>query len=61
MKKYLNRLKTEFILSGGVNFETGKAELLNAAYPELEKVLKVMRIIRKLSGKLRDIQIIQDH
>jgi OOP family OmpA-OmpF porin len=35
--------KTEFILSGGVNFETGKAELLNAAYPELEKVLKVMR------------------
>jgi len=35
--------KTEFILSGGINFETGKAELLNAAYPELDKVLKVMR------------------
>ena len=35
--------KTEFILSGGINFETGKAELLGVAYPELEKVLKVMR------------------
>ena len=35
--------KTEFILSGGINFETGKAELLSAAYPELEKVLKVMK------------------
>ncbi len=35
--------KTEFILSGGINFETGKSELLMAAYPELEKILKVMR------------------
>jgi OOP family OmpA-OmpF porin len=35
--------KTEFILNGGVNFEVGKAELLTAAYPELEKVLIVMR------------------
>ncbi len=35
--------KTEFILSGGVNFELGKAVLLNVAYPELEKVLMVMR------------------
>jgi outer membrane protein OmpA-like peptidoglycan-associated protein len=35
--------KTEFILSGGINFEIGKAELLNVAYPELEKVLMVMR------------------
>jgi outer membrane protein OmpA-like peptidoglycan-associated protein len=35
--------KTEFILSGGINFETGKAELLPVAYPELEKILKVMR------------------
>jgi len=35
--------KTEFILNGGVNFEIGKAELLNTAYPELEKVLKVMK------------------
>lgn len=34
--------KTEFILSGGINFEIGKADLLNAAYPELQKVLKVM-------------------
>ncbi|MFZ2322067.1 MAG: OmpA family protein [Ignavibacteriaceae bacterium] len=35
--------KTEFILSGGVTFEPGKAALLSAAYPELEKVLKVMK------------------
>ncbi|MDP2365528.1 MAG: OmpA family protein [Ignavibacteria bacterium] len=35
--------KTEFILSGGINFEIGKTELLAVAYPELEKVLKVMR------------------
>lgn len=34
--------KTEFILSGAVNFETGKANLLNSAYSELQKVLKVM-------------------
>lgn len=34
--------KTEFILSGGINFEIGKADLLNVAYPELQKVLKVM-------------------
>jgi outer membrane protein OmpA-like peptidoglycan-associated protein len=34
--------KTEFILSGGINFEIGKADLLNVAYPELKKVLKVM-------------------
>ncbi|MEO8233534.1 MAG: OmpA family protein [Ignavibacteriota bacterium] len=35
--------KTEFILSGGINFEIGKSELLMAAYSELEKVLRVMR------------------
>lgn len=35
--------KTEFILSGGINFETGKADLLPSAYTELEKVLKVMK------------------
>lgn len=34
--------KTEFILSGGINFETGKAALLDVALPELEKILKVM-------------------
>ena len=34
--------KTEFIISGGVNFEIGKAELLSTAFPELDKVLKVM-------------------
>ncbi|MBK7229266.1 MAG: OmpA family protein [Ignavibacteriales bacterium] len=34
--------KTEFILSGGINFEIGKADLLNVAFPELQKVLKVM-------------------
>lgn len=34
--------KTEFILSGGINFEIGKAELLNVAFPELQKILKVM-------------------
>lgn len=34
--------KTEFILSGGINFELGKADLLSAAYPELEKIVKVM-------------------
>ena len=40
----MNQLqKTEFILSGGINFETGKAELLSVAYPELDKVLKVMK------------------
>jgi OOP family OmpA-OmpF porin len=35
--------KTEFILNGGVNFETGKSELLPIAYPELENILKVMK------------------
>ncbi len=35
--------KTEFVLNGGVNFEIGKAELLPSAFPELDKVLKVMR------------------
>lgn len=35
--------KTEFILNGGINFATGKAELLSVAYSELEKVLKVMK------------------
>jgi OmpA-OmpF porin, OOP family len=34
--------KTEFILSGGINFEIGKSDLLNVAFPELQKVLKVM-------------------
>lgn len=34
--------KTEFILSGGINFESGKADLLDAAYPELEKIVKVI-------------------
>ncbi len=35
--------KIEFILSGGVNFESGKSDLLPYAYPELDKVLKVMK------------------
>lgn len=35
--------KTEFILSGGVTFESNKAELLSPAYIELDKVLKVMK------------------
>ena len=34
--------KTEFILSGGINFETGKANLLEVAFPELQRILKVM-------------------
>lgn len=41
-KVYEPITKTEFILSGGINFESNKFELLPAAYPELEKVLKVM-------------------
>ena len=35
--------KIEFILNGGINFESGKSDLLPYAYPELDKVLKVMR------------------
>jgi OOP family OmpA-OmpF porin len=35
--------KTEFVLSGGINFESGKSDLLPSAYPELDKVLKVMK------------------
>lgn len=42
-KVYEPITKTEFILSGGINFESNKFDLLPAAYPELEKVLKVMR------------------
>ncbi|MDY0082612.1 MAG: OmpA family protein, partial [Ignavibacteriaceae bacterium] len=34
--------KTEIILNGEVNFEIGKANLLSPAYPELQKVIKVM-------------------
>ncbi len=34
---------TEIILNAGVTFATGKAELLAAAYPELERLLKVMK------------------
>lgn len=41
-KVYEPMKKTEFILNGAVNFETGKATLLNTAYSELQKVLKVM-------------------
>ncbi len=35
--------KIEFILSGGVTFESGKSLLLTPAYIELDKVLKVMK------------------
>lgn len=35
--------KTEIILNGAVNFEVNKADLLPAAYPELDQVLKVMK------------------
>ena len=35
--------QTEFILSGGVTFESNKAELLYPSYVELDKVLKVMK------------------
>ncbi|HCY77242.1 MAG TPA: hypothetical protein DHV28_15080 [Ignavibacteriales bacterium] len=35
--------KTEIILNGAVNFEINKADLLPAAYPELQQVLKVMK------------------
>ena len=41
-KVYEPIVKTEFILSGAVNFEIGKANLLNTAYSELQKILKVM-------------------
>jgi outer membrane protein OmpA-like peptidoglycan-associated protein len=42
-KVYEPITKTEFVLSGGINFESNKFDLLAAAYPELDKVLKVMR------------------
>jgi OmpA-OmpF porin, OOP family len=35
--------KTEFILSGGVTFESNKADLLSPAYIDLDKVIKVMK------------------
>jgi OOP family OmpA-OmpF porin len=35
--------KTEIILSGAVNFATGKSELLAQAIPELDKVVQVMK------------------
>ncbi len=35
--------KTEFILPGGINFESGKSDLLPSAYTELDKVLKVLK------------------
>lgn len=35
--------KTEFILTGAINFEIGKANLLPAAYEELNKIVKVMK------------------
>jgi OOP family OmpA-OmpF porin len=35
--------KTEFVLSGGINFESGKSDLLPSAYADLDKVLKVMK------------------
>ena len=35
--------KIEFVLNGGINFESGKSDLLPYAYTELNKVLMVMR------------------
>ncbi|WP_337871979.1 OmpA family protein [Ignavibacterium sp.] len=35
--------KTEFVLTGAINFEIGKANLLAAAYEELDKIVKVMK------------------
>lgn len=35
--------KTEFVLTGAINFEIGKANLLPAAYEELNKIVKVMK------------------
>lgn len=35
--------KTEFILPGGINFESGKSDLLPSAYTELDKILKVLK------------------
>jgi len=35
--------KTEFILNGEINFETNKANLLSAAYPELNEILNAMK------------------
>ncbi|MBK7630195.1 MAG: OmpA family protein [Ignavibacteriales bacterium] len=34
--------QTEFVFSGGTNFEIGKSELLPSAYTEFEQVIKVM-------------------
>jgi len=34
--------KTEFVLTGAINFEIGKSNLLPAAYEELNKIVKVM-------------------
>lgn len=35
--------KTEFVLSGAINFEIGKADLLPIAFEELDKIVKVMK------------------
>jgi len=35
--------QTEFVLNGGVNFGSGKSDLLPSAFPDLDKVLKVMK------------------
>lgn len=35
--------KTKFVLSGAINFETGKANLLPPAYDELKKIVQVMK------------------
>jgi outer membrane protein OmpA-like peptidoglycan-associated protein len=35
--------KTEFVLPGGINFESGKFDLLPSAFTELDKVLKVLK------------------
>ncbi len=35
--------KTEFVLTGAINFEIGKAELLAPAFIELDKIAKVMK------------------
>lgn len=34
--------KTEFVLTGAINFEIGKADLLPVAFNELDKIVKVM-------------------
>lgn len=44
--------KTEFVLTGAINFESGKANLLPAAFEELDKIVKVMKEYPETNWKI---------